>query len=593
MQPPRTGLTARWTLPEALEPTPQPLLERVLNARGLKTEAQREAYLNGKLEDFPPCEALPGCKKAAQRLLKALKDKTPITIYGDFDVDGITATAILWHTLRAIAPDADVQWYIPRRLDEGYGLNTDALDALAAAGRQLIITVDCGATATKEAAHAADIGLELIITDHHTLHADDPLPHATAIVHPGLPDTPYGFPSLAGAGVAWKLACMTTQLYQGTPAETQRIRWVLFDCLTLAAMGTVADVMPLINENRNLVSWGLKYIQGISVTAPDGKDAFHKCSIQGVQALVKACTKPGERVSAETVGFRIGPRLNAAGRLGHAAEAVELLTSATGTDADTLAHSLTRQNEVRRKMVGELFDEADQAAQSAGMTGSDRRIIVLTGDTEHWHRGVLGIACSRLVEKYQRPVILLQCSGDLCGGSSRSVPGLSMYNALQHCNDLLQTWGGHHMAAGLSLHADKLEPFVERITDWVNEHLSQDELLAHIVIDGIAQQGDLIIPTIKTLDAMHPIGRGNEHPCLLVQDAVVRSAKVMGKAGDHLDLTLETADGLISAVWWRGAGYIDDLVAGVHVDVAAQPIVDTWREPRARLVIQDVAPVQG
>jgi len=578
MPAPTRGLTARWTLPDP-ESTPGSLLDRVLTKRGYATAQDRDHFLQAKFNDLPSPEALPGCTAAATRILKALRDGTPITIYGDFDVDGITATAILWHTFRAIAPDADVDWYIPHRLDEGYGLNAEALASLAEAGRKLIITVDCGVTAVDEAAAAAALGLELIITDHHTLHADDPIPQATAIVHPALPNDPYSFSALAGAGVAWKLALLTARLHDNADKLGPALKPVLMDALSLAAMGTVADVMPLIGENRSIVRVGLWHMA--------------HCGNHGIQALLTACVKYGEQVDAEAVGYRIGPRLNAAGRLGHASEAVELLTTAKGDQATALAKSLTKQNEVRQNLVSALLVEADAAAQAAGMTGPDKRIIVLAGHDERWHRGVLGIACSRLVETYQRPVILLRRDGDVIGGSGRSVPGLSMYDALQHCNDLLQRWGGHHMAAGLSLDRANLDAFVERITAWVNERLSEGELLAEVIVDCTAIKGDLTLRSIQALDALRPMGRGNERPCVLVRDAVVRQPRLFGKASDHLGLKLDTSDGLIDTVWWRGAEHLDQLAEGVRVDAVACPIVDTWRTRRPRLVIEDVAVLSG
>jgi single-stranded-DNA-specific exonuclease len=573
------GLTARWTLPDAAATTEGSLIDRTLIARGLDTAEARNEFLQARFNDLPDPDTLPGCTAAATRILEALHDGTPITIYGDFDVDGITATSILWHTFRAIEPAADVEWYIPHRLDEGYGLNAQALTTLAENGRKLIVTVDCGVTAIEETQHAASIGLELIITDHHTLHEGDPLPEATAIVHPALPHDPYSFPSLAGAGVAWKLALLTARLHEKADKLGPALKGVLMDALSLAAMGTVADVMPLIGENRSIVRVGLWHMA--------------ECKNHGIQALLKACIKHGEHVDAEAVGYRIGPRLNAAGRLGHAAEAVELLTSAKGDRATELAKSLTKQNEVRQKRVRSLLEIVDQAAQDAGMTGPDKRIIVLDGDTDQWHRGVLGIACSRLVETYQRPVILLRQDGDILGGSCRSVPGVSMYDALSHCTDLLDKWGGHHMAAGLSLKPENLEAFVERITQWVNERITEGELLAEVIVDCTATSGDLTLASIQALESLRPMGRGNERPCVVVRDAVVRQPKVFGKNSDHLGFTLDMDDKNIDTVWWRGAEHAEHLAEGVRVDVVAKPIIDTWRQRRPRLVIEDVAILPG
>lgn len=585
------GLTRRWKLPPANADNTGGLLERVLIARGYTDPDTRKAFLKGSLNDLPDPETLPGCTQAATLLLKATHDGTPITIYGDFDVDGITATAILWHTLHAINPAVDLQSYIPHRLQEGYGLNADALRQLADNGRKLIVTVDCGVTALKEAALAKELGLELIITDHHTLHATDPLPEAAAIVHPGLPDTDnstssgtrYNFTELAGAGVAWKLALHTAQLHVGAPKVTDTLRDTLLDCLSLAAMGTVADVMPLIDENRRIVSVGLRHIGN--------------CAIPGIQALIRACTKPGERVDAETIGYRIGPRLNAAGRLDHAREAVELLTTATDDTAPKLAKALEGLNVTRQHMVRTLTDEATDAAKAAGMTAPDQRIIVLTGTSDTWHRGILGITCSRLAEQFNRPVILLRQESDAdgggLGGSSRSVTGFNLYQALEHCNDLLGEWGGHPMAAGLSLSADNLDDFIQRISAWANDHIEEAALTPTITVDCLAKTGDLDDNSVRLLDQLAPFGRGNQRPRVLLKSAVIRKSRLFGKqdAKHHVALTLEvgtTRKQLLDAVWWSAKEHIDELAVGVEVDIVGQVAIDSYTRG-VRVTIDDIA----
>ena len=394
MTPDRRGLTHRWTVPQATSGSDLPLIDRVLDARGYSDPQARAAFLKGSLMDLPEPDTLPGCTQAAGLVLQAIKNNTPITIYGDFDVDGVTATAMLLHLIRTMAPQADVDWHIPHRIDEGYGLNADALTTIAATRKGLVITVDCGVTAIEEAALAAELGLTLIITDHHTIGPDDPLPQAAAIVHPGLPNDPYPFRDLAGAGVAWKLALCMAQQFVGGPTLTQDLRQVILDGLTLAAFGTVADVMPLHGENRHIVTVGLRHVS--------------QCSLPGVHALVQACTKPGEKVAAETVGFRIGPRLNAAGRLGHARDALEVLLTKDEDQARTIAEALAACNVKRQDMVRTLVAVAQDQATANGMTSPDTRMIVLAGDDDIWHRGVLGITCSRLAEQFRRPTILLR-----------------------------------------------------------------------------------------------------------------------------------------------------------------------------------------
>ncbi|MCH2135947.1 MAG: single-stranded-DNA-specific exonuclease RecJ [Phycisphaerales bacterium] len=573
-----TKLTNAPPAPECAAPDPpapgSPLIDRIMWARGIHGEEARDAFLNGSLNDIPTPETLPGCTQAANRILQAIEAGEAITIYGDFDADGITSTAILWHTLRTIDPKVDLEWYIPHRLEEGYGLQPEAMQKFADDGRQLIISVDCGVTAVDEAALAADLGLELIITDHHQIPPDGQLPQACAIVHPSLPGQQAPFGELAGAGVAWKLAWQVARLYEGADRLGPQLKAAILDGLSLAAMGTVADMMPLVEENRPLVRVGLRHMP--------------QCGNHGVQALLEACTKPGERVSPETIGFKIGPRVNAAGRLGHAAEAVELFTTAGPEQARVLAGSLSTKNETRQDLVAKLQAEAEQAAIDAGMTEPDRRIIVLAGDSDTWHRGVLGIACARLSQKYGRPTILLQRVGNQLSGSSRGVRDVSILAALQHCSDLLDSHGGHHMAAGLSLQDESLEPFIERITKWVNAHLLEAHLVPGIDVDCEADANDLNMASIRALDVMQPFGRGNPTPCVLVRDALVQQPKYLGKTGLHLECTLDVQGTKINAVWWRGAEHFDHLIEGTRIDVVAEPIIDTWSKARPRLVIRDI-----
>ena len=365
-------------------PSAGDLLERILAARGLEDPDDRAAFLNPDLKRLTESSPLAGIETATDILLESIREKRPIVIYGDYDVDGITATSILWHIIRTIDPEAAISTYVPHRLDEGYGLNPDAIRSLHEEGARTIITVDCGVTAVEEARLARELGVDLIITDHHRARDDGELPDAAAIVHPSLPGKEHDFTELAGAGVAWKIALHLARKSSGSNDVGPSLRNALMDALSLSAMGTIADVMPLRDENRIIASFGLRHMGG--------------CRNIGVQALLRASGAGKGRNDAEMVGFRLGPRLNASGRMGHAASAIELFTTADDFRAEELAHELTELNTRRQAVEKAITAQAHEMVLEQGMAEPGSHAIVLRH--EDWHPGVVGIVCSRLVEKY-------------------------------------------------------------------------------------------------------------------------------------------------------------------------------------------------
>ncbi|MHC4350722.1 MAG: single-stranded-DNA-specific exonuclease RecJ [Planctomycetota bacterium] len=404
------GLTKRWIhRPDGAQGATAGggLFERILRARGLEDPEQIRRFCEPKLTDLYEPNLLPNIEAATDRLVEAIRQDQSIVVYGDYDVDGIAGCAILYHVIKAVAPDARLETYVPHRLEEGYGLNTEALRQLRDQGAQLVISVDCGITALEPAAEARAIGLDLIVTDHHLPEADEPLPSALAIVHPRLAGSRYPFGELCGAGVAYKLAWRFATTWCGSRRVGKNVQKVLLDMLPMAALGTIADVVPLVDENRTIASFGLRWIK--------------QTPIVGLKALIEAADLTGEDIDSEKVGFVLAPRLNACGRMGHAAEAVRLLTDAPPDEADEIARRLTRLNRQRQEIERRITDQAAQRAEDAGMTADGCRAIVLAD--ESWHAGVVGIVCSRLVEQYGRPVVLLQQQGDSCKGSARSIDG--------------------------------------------------------------------------------------------------------------------------------------------------------------------------
>jgi len=565
------GLTRRWRRRGAVVPGPAPLVDRVLESRGLSGESARE-FLDPALRQLHDPSRMPGLDRAAERLLEAARAGEPIVVYGDYDVDGVTATAILYRTLRAIAPDAQLRTYVPHRIDEGYGLNEAAIRALAADGVRVIVSVDCGITAVGPAATARESGVDLIITDHHNAPSNPALlPDAFAIVHPRLPGagSTYPFGELCGAGVAYKLAWRLATMHAGDRRVGEDLRELLVELLALAAMGTVADVVPLVGENRVLARFGLARCKASPII--------------GLRALVEASGLDGENIDAESVGFRLGPRLNACGRMGSAADAVELFITEDAERARLIAAELDTQNNSRRATERRILEQALRLAEEAGMASDDRRAVVLAH--ADWHPGVVGIVCSRLTERLGRPSILLQTQdaegGPVCVGSGRSIDGFNLHAALEACTEHLIGFGGHDAAAGLRLAAHNLDAFTGAFVDHANAHITPDELTRPAGYDVEASIYELTPRTVGELERLGPFGRDN--PSVRIRLDGVRLAappKCMGQRGAHLDLRLEDAGGaarrVLRAVAWNWAEQAECLAAGMPVEAIVAPKLNKW-----------------
>lgn len=558
------GLTRRWFYRHAEGAAPAgQLVERLLWARGVEA-AERDGFLRGALTDLERPWERPDLHAAATALLEALRAKRSIAIYGDYDVDGITSTAIVWHAARAIEPEARIECYVPHRMEEGYGLNGEALRTLAARGVEFVMTVDCGVTAVAEAKLARELGLELIITDHHRPRDDGQLPDVRAIAHPSLPGREHRFTECCGAVVAWKVVWALFDLVAGSP-DGHRLPAVLRERLSsllpLAALGTVADVMPLVGENRAIVKHGLA---GIRSTG-----------IEGIDALLKL-GDVGKDIDSETVGFRLAPRLNAVGRLGSAEAAVRLMTTATGAECQAIVRELDQLNDERRKTERAIFEQACALARASGMDRDDRRAIVLADPG--WHAGVVGIVCSRLVEAFGRPTILMQELEGVCKGSGRSIHGFSLVDAINACGEQPLKSGGHDHAAGLTLRTDRLRAFTDAFIGHATSVLRPEDLVQGISIDTAASIGELSTDTVKTCERLAPFGRGNPRPTVLIEDVVLSAPpKLMGKEGRHLLLTLrEGNDRFLKTKWWDGRAHIDRLRQGSRLDVVVEPKIDRY-----------------
>jgi len=555
----------------AREAGTSPLVAQVLANRGLTDPEAIRAFLAPKLSDLHDPAELAGCTAATQQIADAARDGQRIVLYGDYDVDGMTGVAILYTCLKTVNANVDV--YVPHRLEEGYGMHVEAVEALARDGAKLIVTVDCGIGATDAVRAARDAGADVIITDHHTPPAD--LPDAT-IVHPAVPAGAYPFADLAGAGVAFKLAWQVARELCGASRVDETMREFLIGAMSLAALGTIADVVPLVGENRIIATYGL--------------GGLPRTQHPGIRALIDAAGLDGERLDAYHVGFVLAPRLNAAGRMGHAQEALELLIGRAGPRCKQIAEALAQQNAERQKVERAITAQAVDMAEAANMTDDDHRAIVLACD--EWHAGVIGIVASRLVDRFHRPAVMIAINGDGVGqGSCRSIRGLHMGDALAACADHLLSFGGHAMAAGLKIDPANVPAFTEAFVRHANTALTVEDLAPSLRIDAETTLGYLHRPAVEDLTRLAPFGQGNPPPVVAVRGCqIVGDVRRLGQNGQTLSMLLGQGETTLRAVGFRMGDLVDQLVGVRTVDVAGEPQLNTFRgRTNVELKLKDVA----
>jgi single-stranded-DNA-specific exonuclease len=544
---------------------------QVLHNRGLDDPDEARAFLQPKLTDLHDPLELPGCRAAAKRIAQAVERKEPIAVYGDYDVDGMTAIAILHACLKLV--DCPVRAYVPHRLEEGYGVNAEALRSLIDDGAKLIVTVDCGVG-------AADVfseirGADVIVTDHHAL--PERLPDVAAVVHPHLQADGKTYPNrnLCGAGVAFKLAWQVARELCGETRVDEPMREFLLEATCLAALGTVADVVPLVGENRTLATFGL---QGL----PSVKHV-------GLRALLESASLSETSLDAYHIGFVLAPRLNAAGRMGHAKQAVELLTTTDTARAKEIAAWLASQNTERQKVERAIAEEASDMVVEAGLDGDAHRAIVLAND--NWHGGVIGIVASRLVEKFSRPTILIATNGDGLGqGSGRSIPGFNLAEALQACDEHLLSHGGHAMAGGLKVQPDKIDTFAEAFGVYASERIAPEQLVPALRIDAETTISALGFNTVDLLERMAPFGAGNPRPVIALRGCKLTCPpKRMGRTGQTVGLMLSQNGSAMRAVGFNMGDLADHLMGHETLNVAAEPMLNTFNgRTNVELKLRDV-----
>ena len=535
-----------------------PLTSIILFNRGIQDDAEIEKFLskdiNAMYDPFLMCDM----DKAVERIQAARKNNEKITIYGDYDVDGITAIAILYKHLAEMGISVD--YYIPDRMQEGYGVNRDALDKIKSEGTSLIITVDTGITAVEECEYAKEIGLDVIVTDHH--ECKEVIPRVYAAIDPKRKDCKYPFKSLAGVGVVFKLIQALD--------ENKSLPDLMEKYADLMCLGTVADISPLVDENRIIVTEGLK--------------RFKNTKNIGLRALIDVSTN-GKAITTSTIGYIIAPRINASGRLGCASRSVELFLTDSSENAHNLANSLCEENTLRQQTEQKMFKEALEYIENHPEIKNDKIIVI---PHEEWHHGIVGIVSSKITEKFYKPSILFAVDKDEAKGSGRSVSGFNLFDALENSSDLLEKFGGHELAAGLTIKSENIEAFRHKINDYAKNSIEEAMLVPTILLDAAIKVPYITIDTVHEINRLQPFGVDNPAPSFAVKNIKIHKISVMSE-GKHLRMTLLKDGKYLDAEGFGMGEYYHHLEEGDFIDVAfALDINDYKGFQNVQLILKDI-----
>ena len=577
----------------------KPLTARLLCNRGYTDPAEAELFLGNDERVWHDPLTMADMEPAVARVLAAVSEGERIAIYGDYDVDGVTSVTSLYLYLTGLG--CDVTCYIPNRIGEGYGMSMGAVEQLAARGVTLIITVDTGITAHAEIAHAATLGVDTVVTDHHECHAD--IPACVAVVNPHRPDCPYPFKELAGVGVVFKFICACEAVRTGLTAR-EALASISRYMIDLVAIGTIADVMPLTDENRFIVSHGLSLLE--HTDRPGLVALLDAISGSGSRPVAGcAAKKPRRKVNSGLVGFGIAPRINAAGRIAHAMKAVELLLADTAERAEALAEELCEINVRRQTEENRIAEQAyamidAYMEDSVARTGKTPSILVLEDDG--WMQGIVGIVASRITEKYGLPSILISYEGSVTGdpspmdvgkGSGRSIKGMNLVDALADSSDLLVRFGGHELAAGLTIRRADVPAFREHINAYAAARLTEEMTAVRFEADCEAGMGELTMEQAEELERLEPFGVGNQTPLLILRDAVVQKIIPLG-AGKHVKLMIYKDGQVLQAVWFGHSPAQLPVVSGDEVDLLFQLNINDYQGVRSlQLILQDLRPSEN
>ncbi|WP_315274625.1 single-stranded-DNA-specific exonuclease RecJ [Selenomonas sputigena] len=538
-----------------------PFTAALLLHRGITSDEEARAFLHPEKQPFHDPFLMRDMEKAVSRIEQAIEAQERIVVYGDYDVDGITATSLLCRNLRQLGAAAD--YFIPHRQKDGYGLHKETLDEIIAGGARLIVTVDCGISAVEEAAAAKD-KVDLIITDHHLPGKE--LPKAFAVIDPHRADCAYPDKNIAGVGVAFKLCQALWQKMRGKAFTGD---------LDIVALGTVADVVPLLGENRKIVQQGLRVLK--------------KSKRPGIQALLAVTELQEKEITAGHIGFVLAPRLNAAGRLASALRGVELLLTEDGEEAQAIAEELDAANRERQAVEQEILQAAEKQIEEIDVKRA--HVLVLHG--EGWHPGVIGIVASRIVERYYRPTVIIAEEDGIGKGSCRSIRGFHMFEALSACGEHLLGFGGHAQAAGLSLRSADVASFREAMEAYAAKVLTEEDFVPILDIELELAPEKITEQLMTEIKLLEPYGMGNPKPLFSTHGVRGSYARQIGKEGQHLKFELDGLDASIDVLAW-GKGEEAPLVNRERIDIAYFPEYHVWREKRSlQLMLEDFRPARA
>ena len=521
-----------------------PAISELLVERGITSVGEAEKFFHPSLRDLHDPFLMPDMDKAINRLNRAVGQKERILVFGDYDVDGTTAVALVYRYLRNIYSNID--YYIPTRYDEGYGISTAVIDQAAADGTKLIIILDCGIKAIDEIAYAKKLGIDFIICDHHV--ADANLPDAVAILNPKLDDSTYPFRDLSGCGVGFKFMQAFAMSNGLDPAELEGM-------LDLVAVSIAADLVAMTDENRIMTYHGLRRLN-------------HNANL-GLRAIARICgLVPGKEITISDVIFKIGPRINASGRMQSGREAVELLLARDQADALERARNIDQYNQDRKELDKQITEEANTILSARGEIDSDKRSIVIYN--KDWHRGIIGIVASRLTELYYKPAVVMTLSNGLATGSSRSVQGFDIYKAVESVRDILENFGGHPYAVGLSLKEENIPEFTRRFEEYVSANITATQRQPQLEIDAVISFSEITPTFTDLLRRFNPFGPGNQKPVFCTRRVTdFGTSKLVGRNHEHikLDIVDETSGKVFNGIAFNMSGIFDYIHSGRPFDI--------------------------
>lgn len=547
-----------------------PVISELLVQRGITTVDEAERFFHPSLRYLHDPFLMPGMDRAVERLNKALGSKERILVYGDYDVDGTTAVALVYKYIRNFYSNID--YYIPTRDDEGYGISNAVIDMAAEQGVKLIIILDCGIKANAEIAYARSLGIDFIICDHHV--PDEELPDAVAILNPKLEGSTYPCSHLSGCGVGFKFMQAFAMSNALAPADLEGM-------LDLVAVSIAADLVPMVDENRVMTYHGLRRLN----SNPN----------LGLRAIIRICGLVGKEITISDVIFKIGPRINASGRMQSGREAVELLVARDSTDALHRARAIDQYNRDRKELDKRITEEANDIISQRGEAEADKKALVIYN--KNWHRGIIGIVASRLTELYYKPSVVLTLSNGLATGSSRSVQGFDVYRAVESARDLLENFGGHTYAVGLSLKEENIPEFSRRFEEYVAKNILPSQRQPLLEIDAVITFSEITSTFFAMLNRFNPFGPGNQKPVFCTRNVKdFGTSKLVGRRSEHIKLELvdDTSGKVYNGIAFNMARHFEHIHAGLPFDIC-YTIEDNKHYPGGgalQLQIKEIRPVR-